>query len=108
MAFNRWTASSGRDPLVATRYAGVRAFIMRRSAMFPFCLFAVTGDVVARLDSVDGTSVQATIVLGNERQSREGHIVNGVMSVAVGVREPKGLEKVTRSRSVVVGYTVCL
>jgi hypothetical protein len=27
--------------------------------------------------------VQATIVLGNEHQSREGHIVNGVMSVAV-------------------------
>jgi hypothetical protein len=43
--------------------------------MFPFRLFAATGDVVARLDSVDGVSVQTTIVLGNELQSREGHKV---------------------------------
>ena len=47
--------------------------------MFPFRLFAATGDAVARLDSVDGTSVQTTTVLGGEHQSREGHIVNGVM-----------------------------
>jgi hypothetical protein len=47
--------------------------------MVPFRLFAATGDVVARLDSVDGTSVQTTIVRGNEHQSREGHIVNGAM-----------------------------
>ena len=45
-------------------------------------LFAATGDVVARLDSVDGASVQTTILLGNEHQSREGHIVNGVMCSA--------------------------
>jgi len=48
-----------------------------------FRLYAATGTTVARLDGVDGTSVQSTIVLGNEHQSREGHIVNGVMSVAV-------------------------
>ena len=51
--------------------------------MQPIRLFAATGDVVARLDSVDGASVQTTVVLGNEHQSREGHIVNGVMCVAV-------------------------
>jgi hypothetical protein len=51
--------------------------------MFPFRLFAATGDVVARLDSVDGASVQTTVVLGGEHQSREGHIVNGVMCCAV-------------------------
>ena len=76
--------------------------------MNPFRLFATTGKTVARLDCVDGAMVHATIVLGNEHQSREGHIVNGVMSVAVDVRDPKDLEKVIRSRSVVVGYTVCL
>jgi hypothetical protein len=47
--------------------------------MFPFRLYAATGDFVARLDSVDGASVQTTIMLGSEHQSREGHIVNGVM-----------------------------
>ena len=46
--------------------------------MLPFRLFAATGDVVARLDSVDGASVRTTIVLGNEHQSHEGRIVNGV------------------------------
>ncbi len=51
--------------------------------MFPFRLFATTGKVVARLDSLSGASVQTTIVLGGEYQSREGHIVNGVMCVAV-------------------------
>ena len=51
--------------------------------MLPFCLFGATGDAVARLDSVDGASVQTTIVLGGEQQSREGHIVNGVMCGAV-------------------------
>jgi hypothetical protein len=51
--------------------------------MFPFRLFAATGTALARLDSVDGASVQTTIVLGNEHESREGHIVNGVMCVAV-------------------------
>ena len=49
--------------------------------MFPFHLFAATGELVARLDSVDGASVQTTIVLGGEHQSREGHIVSGVMCV---------------------------
>ena len=47
--------------------------------MGPFRLYAATGDVVARLDSVDGALVQTTIVLGNKHQSREGHIVIGVM-----------------------------
>jgi hypothetical protein len=47
--------------------------------MFPFRLFAATGDTLARLNSADGASVQTTIVLGGEHQSREGHIVNGVM-----------------------------
>jgi len=74
----------GRDlPLVATRYAGVTTFIERRSGMVPFRLFAATGDVVARLESPDSASVQTTIVLGNEHQSREGHIVNGVMCMIV-------------------------
>jgi proteic killer suppression protein len=49
--------------------------------MFPFRLIAATGDVVARLESVDGTSVQTAIVLRGEHQSREGHIVNGVMGI---------------------------
>ncbi len=57
--------------------------------MFPFRLFAATGDAVAQLDSVDGTSVQATIMLGDEHQSREGHIVNGVMCVAVDPHDPE-------------------
>jgi hypothetical protein len=51
--------------------------------MFPFRLFAATGNAVARLDSLDGASVQTTVVLGDEHQSREGHIVNGVMCCAV-------------------------
>ena len=51
--------------------------------MFPFRLFAATGTTLARLDSPDGTSVQTTVVLGGEQQSREGHIVNGVMCVSV-------------------------
>jgi photosystem II stability/assembly factor-like uncharacterized protein len=51
--------------------------------MFPFRLFATTGEGIARLDSLSGASVQTTIVLGNEHTSREGHIVNGVMCVAV-------------------------
>ena len=51
--------------------------------MIPFQLFAATGDSVAQIDSVDGVSVQTAIELGNEHQSREGHIMNGVMSVAV-------------------------
>jgi len=51
--------------------------------MQPIRLFAATGKSVARLDSPDGASVQTTIVLGNEHQSREGHIVNGVMCIAV-------------------------
>jgi hypothetical protein len=55
--------------------------------MKPFRLFAATGTALARLNSVDGASVQTTIVLGNEHQSREGHIVNGVMCVAVDVPE---------------------
>jgi hypothetical protein len=49
--------------------------------MFPFRVFVTTGDVVARLDSVDGASVQTTVVLGNEHQSCEGHIVNGVICI---------------------------
>ena len=59
--------------------------------MFPFRLFAATGDIVARLDSVDGASMQTTIVLGNEHQSRDGAIVNGVMCVAVDVPESNDL-----------------
>ena len=50
--------------------------------MFSFRLFAATGGVAPRLDSVDGAVVQTTIELGNEHQSREGHIVNGVMRAA--------------------------
>jgi hypothetical protein len=57
--------------------------------MFPFCLLAATGDAVARLDCSDGASVQTTIVLGNEHQSREGHTVNGVMCVAVDPHDPR-------------------
>jgi photosystem II stability/assembly factor-like uncharacterized protein len=57
--------------------------------MLPFRLFAATGDVVARLDSVDGASVRTTIVLGNEHQSRERHTVNGVMCVAVDPHDPR-------------------
>jgi len=57
----------------------------------PFHLFAAIGAVVARLDSVDGASVQTTIVLGNEHQSREGHFVNGVMCVAV---DPHNLTRI--------------
>jgi hypothetical protein len=58
-------------------------FIERSAVMFPFRLFAATGEVVARLESVDGASVQTTVVLRNEHQPREGHIVNGVMCLAV-------------------------
>jgi len=47
--------------------------------MLPFRLFAATGDVVARLDSLDGTSVQTATVLGGEHGSRDEAIVNGVM-----------------------------
>jgi hypothetical protein len=47
--------------------------------MFPFRLYAASSSVVARLDSVDSASVQTTIVLGNEHQSRNGHLVSGVM-----------------------------
>ncbi len=65
--------------------------------MFPFRLYAATGDAVAQLDSLDGETVDVSLNL-------EGR---GVTSVAVGVREPNGLEKVIRSRSIVVGYTVC-
>jgi len=32
--------------------------------MVPFRFFAATGKAIARLDSVDGASVQTTIVLG--------------------------------------------
>ncbi len=56
--------------------------------MFPFRLYATTGAVVARLDSADGASVQTTVLLGDEHQSREGHIVNGVMCVAVDPHDP--------------------
>jgi hypothetical protein len=51
--------------------------------MNPFRLYAATGDAVAQLNIVDGTSVQTTIVLGHEHQSREGRIVNGVMCNAL-------------------------
>jgi hypothetical protein len=51
--------------------------------MVPFRLYAATDNVVARLDSPDAASVQTAIVLGNEHQSRKGHIVNGVMCVSV-------------------------
>ena len=55
--------------------------------MLPFRLYAATGNVVARLDSADGASVQTTIVLGNEHQSRDGAIVNGVMCCALPMAE---------------------
>ena len=57
--------------------------------MFPFRLFATTGNVIARLDSSGGASVQTTIVLGHEYASREGHIANGVMCVAVDPHDPR-------------------
>jgi photosystem II stability/assembly factor-like uncharacterized protein len=63
--------------------------IERSAVMFPFRHYAATGDVVARLDSVDGASVQTTILLGGEHQSREGHIVNGVMCGAVDPHDPR-------------------
>ena len=47
--------------------------------MVPFRLFAATGDVVTRLESTDSIALQTSIMLGNEHQSRDGHIVNGVM-----------------------------
>src|SRR5215210_6605379 len=64
------------------RHAILFHVMYRDVSVFPFRLFVATGDSVARLGSPDGISVQATIVLGNEHQSREGHIVNGVMCVA--------------------------
>jgi hypothetical protein len=51
--------------------------------MLPFRLYAATSNVVARVDSPDGASVQTTIVVEGEHQSHEGHIVNGVMCVTV-------------------------
>ncbi len=68
--------------------------------MFPFCLFAATGDALARLDSRDGALVQTTIVLGNEHQSREGHIVTGVMCVAVDPHDPQRIFVGTFDRGV--------
>lgn len=56
--------------------------------MFPFRLFATTGNVVALLGSPDGASVQTEIVLGNEHTSREGHMVDGAMCVAVDPGDP--------------------
>jgi hypothetical protein len=40
----------------------------------PFRLSAATGDVVARLDSVDGASVETTIVLRQSVRSTEDHL----------------------------------
>ena len=57
--------------------------------MFPFRLFATTGEVLARLDSVDGATVQTSVVLGHEHLPREGGIVNGVMCVAVDPHDPQ-------------------
>ncbi len=51
--------------------------------MQPIRLFAMTGDAVAHLDSLDNQLLQTTTVPRNEHQSREGHSVNGVMCVAV-------------------------
>jgi hypothetical protein len=68
--------------------------------MFPFRVYAATGDVVARLDCVDGASVQTTIVLGNEHQSREGHMVNGVMCVAVDPHDPERIFAGTFDRGI--------
>ena len=47
--------------------------------MISISLFAATDDAVARLVSREDASIQTSIVLGGEHQSREGHIVNGVM-----------------------------
>jgi len=47
--------------------------------MDPFRLFAATDDTIARLDSIDRASVQTSIILGGQHQSRQGHLVNGVM-----------------------------
>ena len=63
--------------------------------MFPFRLLAATGDVIARLDSLDGASIQTTIVLGDEHQSREGHIVNGVMCRASPAEAAECLRQLT-------------
>ena len=68
--------------------------------MFPFRLYAATGDVVARLESPDGASVQTTIVLGDEHQSREGQIVNGVMCVAVDPHDPRRIFAGTFDRGI--------
>ena len=65
--------------------------------MFPFRLYAATGDAVAPLDSLNGETVDVSLSLE----------VRGVMCIAVGVGEPKDLEKVFRSRSGVVGHAVC-
>jgi len=55
---------------------------------------------VARLDCVDGAAVQTTIVLGGEHQSREGHIVNGVMCVAVDPHDPRRIFAGTFDRGI--------
>lgn len=57
--------------------------------MVPFRLVATTGDVVARLESADGASVQTTILLGGERVTREGQKVDGAMCVAVDPHDPR-------------------
>src|SRR5687767_6137990 len=57
---------------------------MRRSVMLPFRLFAATGDVMVRLESVDGASVQTTIVLGSTPVSRSGQeIIGGVVAATI-------------------------
>jgi hypothetical protein len=56
-------ADSGHDLLVATQYAGIWACIMMRSVMFPFRLFAATGDAVAQLDSLNGETVVSSLNL---------------------------------------------
>src|SRR5829696_8371526 len=68
--------------------------------MFPFSLFAATGDTLARLDSVDGISVRTTIVLGGEHQSHEGHIVNGVMCLDVDPHDPRRIFAGTFDRGI--------
>ncbi len=65
--------------------------------MFPFRLFTTTGKVVARLDSLSSESVQTTIVLGREHQSREGHIVNGVTYAASRVERQQSLGLLRRN-----------
>jgi hypothetical protein len=86
-----------------------RLDIDRVMLMVPFGLFAATGDTLARLDSPNSTSVQTTIVLGGEHQARTGHLVNGVMCVAVSPlfehKEERGQQMPRRDNGVFLALT---